>query len=108
MNQEADDNKKNLAGTHEEFDEELDEDIIALIPGYLNNRRKDIDKMQQAFEKQDIKPIKEIAHNIKGTALSYGQKSLNEIAIRLDHAAAISDWDKVSTELQLMKKLLDN
>lgn len=88
-------------------EDELDEDIIALIPGYLNNRRKDIDKMLQAFEKKDIAPIKEIAHNIKGTALSYGQKSLNEIAIRLDHAAAISEWEKINTELQLMKKLLE-
>lgn len=89
-------------------EEELDEDIVALIPGYLNNRKKDLEKMLAAFELKDIKPIKEIAHNIKGTALSYGQKNLNEIAIRLDHAAAVSEWEKVSRELTLMKKLLEN
>ncbi len=93
---------------NEEFDEDLDEDIIALIPGYLNNRKKDLEKMLKALEENDIKPIKEIAHNIKGTALSYGQKKLNEIAIRLDHAAAISEWQNVRVELDEMKKILDN
>lgn len=93
---------------NEEFDEDLDEDIIALIPGYLNNRKKDLEKMLKALEENDIKPIKEIAHNIKGTALSYDQKKLNEIAIRLDHAAAISEWQNVRVELDEMKKILDN
>lgn len=86
--------------------DELDKDILALVPGYLINRKKDLDKMFLAFENKQIKPIKEISHNIKGTALSYGQVKLNEIAIKLDHAASIEDWDAIQIELTILKKFL--
>lgn len=87
-------------------EETIDDAILAAIPGYLENRRKDLDKLKSAFDIKEIKVIGKIAHNIGGTAESYGQKELGKVAFQLDQAVAEVNWPEIEKNIAEMEKLL--
>lgn len=86
--------------------ETIDEAIMTAIPDYLENRRKDLEKLKSAFDIKEIKVIGKIAHNIGGTAESYGQKELGKMAFQLDQAVAEANWQEIEKNIVEMEKLL--
>ncbi|MEA9356936.1 response regulator [Bacteriovorax sp. PP10] len=86
-------------------DDTVDEAIKAAIPGYLENRRKDIEKLKNAFDIKELKAIGKIAHNIAGTAESYGQNELGRVAFLLDQAVAELNWQDIEKHIVEMEKL---
>jgi CheY-like chemotaxis protein len=84
----------------------IDEAIRAAIPNYLQNRKRDIETLKEAFAVKEIKVIKKLAHNMAGTAESYGQVELGRIAFNLDHAAGESDWTEIEKYIVEMEKVL--
>lgn len=84
----------------------IDEAIRAAIPDYLQNRKRDIETLKEAFAVKEIKIIKKLAHNIAGTAESYGQVELGKIAFSLDYAVAEADWAEIEKYIVEMEKLL--
>lgn len=85
---------------------EIDDAIKAAIPGYLENRRKDVEKLKSAFAIKEIKVIGKIAHNVGGTAESYGQVELGRVAFLLDQAVIDSNWADIEKYIVEMEKLL--
>ena len=64
-----------------------DPEISNLIPGYLENRRKDIEKMREALEKSDYETIGFIGHSMKGSGQGYGFGEISAIGHKLEEAA---------------------
>lgn len=64
-----------------------DESISDLIPGYLKNKRSDWRKMDAALKKKDFAVLESTAHQIKGSAASFGFARLGEISRDLEKAA---------------------
>jgi len=64
-----------------------DESISDLVPGYLKNRRSDWRKMDAALGKKDFAVLESTAHQIKGSAASFGFARLGEISGNLENAA---------------------
>ena len=98
--------KENLS---EARTDEIDEEIRALIPGYLEKRVQDLIILKEALDKKEIQVIARIAHNMKGTALSYGQEELDYAARELNSVSSEADWVKIEkailkVELALAKK----
>jgi YesN/AraC family two-component response regulator len=98
--------KGNLSETKTD---EIDEEIRALIPGYLEKRVQDLIILKEALVKKEIQVIARIAHNMKGTALSYGQEELDCAARELNSVSSEADWVKIEkailkVELALAKK----
>lgn len=87
-------------------EDSIDEAIVAAIPGYLENRRKDLDKLKSAFAIKEIKVIGKIAHNVVGTAESYGQKDLGRVALQLDQAVEEVNWQEIEKNIVEMEKIL--
>lgn len=87
-------------------DEEIDEDIKALIPAYLISRQKDIGTIKEAFIKKDMVVIAKLIHNIKGTAISYGQVELDKIAKEVELSLHSNELEKVETLIGEMERLL--
>lgn len=83
----------------------IDEAIKVAIPDYLENRRKDIKQLKSAFDLQELKAIGKIAHNIAGTAESYGQNELGRVAFLLDQAVAEVNWQDIEKHIVEMEKL---
>ncbi|OIJ14541.1 Hpt domain-containing protein [Anaerobacillus arseniciselenatis] len=77
----------------------IDEDLVDLIPGYMTNRKKDIEKILKALTKDDFEQIQLIGHSMKGNGSGYGFDQISEIGYFIEIAA--KNKDKVAIEQQL-------
>lgn len=66
---------------------QVDADLEDLIPGYLQNRRHDVDPILKAVDKQDFETIRILGHTMKGTGGGYGFDAITEIGRDLETAA---------------------
>jgi len=44
----------------------VDIDLEDLIPGFLDNRQKDIRNLESALQENDFETLRSIGHNLKG------------------------------------------
>ena len=86
---------------------EVDEDLSDLIPGFLTNKRADIDTIFEAVTRRDYTEIGRIAHRIKGEGGSYGFDAMTETGRSLEHAAALHDDSAVTTLARQLLSYLD-
>jgi HPt (histidine-containing phosphotransfer) domain-containing protein len=86
---------------------EVDEDLSDLIPGFLTNKRADIDTIFEAVARRDYAEIGRIAHRIKGEGGSYGFDAMTETGRSLEHAAALRDDSAVTTLARQLLSYLD-
>jgi len=84
-----------------------DESISDLIPGYLKNRRSDWRKMDAALKKKDFAVLESTAHQIKGSAASFGFAKLGEISRDLENAARDRRAAEAARALKEFKAELD-
>lgn len=75
----------------ETFEVKVDADLWDLIPGYLDNRRKDLEKLETALEKGDFDSIKSIGHSMKGSGGAYGFDGITEIGAALEQCGKSKD-----------------
>jgi HPt (histidine-containing phosphotransfer) domain-containing protein len=73
----------------------LDPELRGFIPQYIKNRRADLIKMSDALNKNDLKTINEVCHQIKGHALGYGFKILSEICQKIEIATQSNSKEKI-------------
>lgn len=64
-----------------------DPDLQELIPGFLENRRKDLAALSAAVERGDFPAIQAVGHRIKGDGGGYGFAGLSAIGGALERAA---------------------
>ena len=62
--------------------------------------------IEEAFNKNDIQTIAKLVHNIKGTALSYGQQHLDLIAKAMESAIQNNDMKELESFIKKMVTLL--
>jgi HPt (histidine-containing phosphotransfer) domain-containing protein len=65
----------------------VDPEIADLIPGFLENRRKDIKSMGEALKQGDFETIRVLGHSMKGAGGSYGFDAVTDIGKALEDAA---------------------
>lgn len=63
---------------------QVDRDLEELIPGYIQNRQKDIERLQMAIEQHDYESIRFIGHGMKGSGSGYGFDQITEIGRLLE------------------------
>jgi len=66
---------------------QVDADLEDLIPGYLQNRRQEVDAILHALENQDFETIRVLGHTMKGTGGGYGFDAITEMGRGLEAAA---------------------
>jgi HPt (histidine-containing phosphotransfer) domain-containing protein len=86
----------------------ISEDIIDLVPAYLEARHKDIPALQVAAEKNDFETVALIAHKLKGVAASFGFSDLSTIGVALEMAAESRRPAAVLAQVKLMEAYLDS
>ena len=64
-----------------------DPEIADLIPGFLENRSKDIKAMSEALTQGDFETIRVLGHSMKGAGGSYGFDPITGIGKSLEQAA---------------------
>jgi HPt (histidine-containing phosphotransfer) domain-containing protein len=73
----------------------VDPEIADLIPGFLENRRKDIKAMDEALRQGDFEAIRVLGHSMKGAGGSYGFDAVTDIGKSLEDAAKNTNAEKI-------------
>ena len=57
----------------------LDRRLKKIIPGFLENRRQELETLDEACKKKKFKAIEDIGHQLMGSAGSYGFLTLSRL-----------------------------
>ncbi|MGH7229007.1 MAG: Hpt domain-containing protein [Nitrospiraceae bacterium] len=66
-----------------------------LVPGFLNNRRKDVITIHEALEAGNFEAIRILGHRLMGDGGSYGFDAISVIGATLEQAATNQDSEKI-------------
>ena len=73
----------------------MDTFLKDLVPGFLNNRRKDVISINDALETGNFEAIVILGHKMKGDGAGYGFDALSEIGAALEQAAKNQDSETI-------------
>ena len=85
----------------------VDADLAELIPGFLANRRKDIQVLSDAVQENDFETIRVLGHQMKGVGGGYGFDALSHMGAALEGAAKTRDGGKIRTHIRELALYLD-
>ena len=83
-------------------------EIADLIPGFLENRRKDTETMGTALQQGDFETIRILGHSMKGAGGSYGFDAVTDIGKSLEQAAKDKDAEGIQRSVQELSLYLDH
>ncbi len=69
----------------------ISQDLKAIVPGFLENRRRDVQRLEAALEQNDLKTIEMIGHRMNGDGGGYGFSAISTMGAALEQAAARKD-----------------
>ena len=85
----------------------VDPEIADLIPGFLNNRKKDIEYMESCLEVQDFEQIERLGHSMKGSGAGYGFVGITEIGRLIEIAGKEKDVEGIKKGIEDLRDYLD-
>ena len=85
----------------------IDPDLADLIPGYLENRRKDVQSMRAALERGDFESIRILGHSMKGSGGGYGFAAVTEIGRALEGAARQGNAADIRRQVEELSSYLE-
>jgi HPt (histidine-containing phosphotransfer) domain-containing protein len=100
-------NKQGTLKQEEKIIVHVDPDIADLIPGFLENRRKDIKTMGESLTQGDFETIQILGHSMKGAGGSYGFDAITDIGKSLEQAAMAKDSGGIKQMVQELSAYLD-
>jgi len=89
MIKEPDNNSENVITVY------IDQGIEDIVPGFLENRRRDVQTLETALQQNDLKTICVIGHRMKGDGGGYGFDAISVMGAALEQAAAREDRDGI-------------
>ena len=69
----------------------VDSELMEIVPGFLDNRRDDVTTMVGALEEGDFETIRVLGHDMKGSGGGYGFDGITDIGQSLEQAAKDQD-----------------
>lgn len=74
-----------------------DPELADLIPGFLDNRRADLGRIQAMLASQDALALRRLGHDLKGCGAAYGFEPISTYGAQLEQAAIAGDFTAAST-----------
>lgn len=84
-----------------------DIDLEDLIPGFLENRRKDILEIKNLLTAGDYETIQRLGHSMKGSGGGYGFDKITDIGMHIEQAAKAKNTPEIWTQLETLSGYLD-
>jgi HPt (histidine-containing phosphotransfer) domain-containing protein len=82
-------NKANAITIH------IDQDLEEIVPGFLENRRRDVQILETALQQNNLAQILTIGHQMKGDGGGYGFDNISKMGTALEQAAARKDREAI-------------
>ncbi len=86
----------------------IDSDLEDLIPGFLENRSKDLETLRDALDRKDCQSIQSIGHSLKGVGGGYGFNGMSEIGAEIESSAKAQDLGKISELIEKFGEYMDS
>jgi len=86
----------------------IDIDLEDLIPGFIENRQKDILKLEQAIEEQDFETLRSIGHNLKGVGGGYGFHDMTIFGAAIEEGAKEKNLETINENVKKLSHYLAN
>ncbi len=93
--------------TNDRVQVRVNADLAELIPGYLENRRRDIEAIAVALENADYESVRNLGHNMKGSGAGYGLNRISEMGARLEQAAIGQEHEEIRASAAELARYLD-
>ncbi|MEG3640047.1 Hpt domain-containing protein [Magnetococcus sp. PR-3] len=77
----------------------IDEDLEDIVPGYLENRQKDIKDLHKCLQEDDFDNASILGHRMKGSGAGYGFDQITEIGRGIETSAKSSNKDGIASGL---------
>ncbi len=84
----------------------IDPDLEELVPGFLENRRKDVATLARAVKSGDVKTVRLLGHRMKGDGGGYGFQEISQIGEALEQAATREDWKAIGEKTKALTDFL--
>lgn len=85
----------------------IDKDLEDLIPGFLQNRRKDVGLLNEALTNNKTETLTSIGHSLKGVGGGYGFHELSAIGAEIEKIAKIGEVNGIKELINRMSDYLD-
>ncbi|MBI2970067.1 MAG: Hpt domain-containing protein [Gammaproteobacteria bacterium] len=85
----------------------VDADLEDLIPGFLDNRRKDLASLREALSRGDGKSLQSTGHSLKGVGGGYGFGGLSEMGAEIESAAKAGAIERIAPVIDRLADYLD-
>ena len=73
----------------------IDPDLEEIVPGFLENRRRDVQTLETSLQQNNLAQIHIIGHRMKGDGGGYGFDAISMMGDALEQAAAREDRDAI-------------
>ena len=73
----------------------IDPGLEEIVPGFLENRQRDVQTLETASQQNNLAQILMISHRMKGDGGGYGFDAISTIGAALEQAAAREDRDAI-------------
>jgi HPt (histidine-containing phosphotransfer) domain-containing protein len=81
---------------------QIDAELEELIPGYLQNRQREIPTLFHALQQRDFESLRQAGHTLKGSG--YGFEPINTLGKALEEAANAQSTQEIEHTLQQLKE----
>ena len=85
----------------------VDPDLAELVPGFLENRRRDVEAIAAALAHADYEHVRILGHNMKGSGAGYGLHRITEIGASLEQAAGRREPEDIRVRAAELARYLD-
>jgi len=85
----------------------IDPGLEEIVPGFLENRRRDVEALETALQQNDLAQIRMIGHRMKGDGGGYGFDAISMMGAALEQAAAREDRDAIRRQTAEFIDFLD-
>jgi len=86
----------------------VEADLEDLIPGYLENRRKDIQEIPDLLKSGDYESVRLRGHSMKGSGGGYGFEAISLFGRAIEDSAKRGEAGEILDNLDRMSRYLDN
>ena len=86
----------------------IDPDLKELIPGFLENRSRDVQNLKAASAKNDFEALRSTGHSLKGVGGGYGFDGITEIGAEIEAFAKAGDMEKINENIAALEDYLNN
>jgi HPt (histidine-containing phosphotransfer) domain-containing protein len=73
----------------------IDQGLEEIVPGFLENRQRDVQTLETALQQNNLAQIRVIGHRMKGDGGGYGFDAISIMGAALEQAAAREDRDAI-------------